>query len=823
MSIRCGGRYLSLALQKGINRNRSWLTNGQIPSKAELYIGVAKKDGAGFDMMRLGHLRFETNEQSSHKARELRSVPVDVRYAVAVRIVAHQNHINDMNIYNQIAFVAVNLVGEHEEMNGESKPPLKPQQPVQANAKGNANASHDPSVANVRYKTKMAAADVSLDVEVDQQSASQIRRLQESKARAVEMEDYDEAKRLKHGINRLREAGAKILSLEQEKQEAVEAEDYDEAKRLKGEIDGLRQAVNSSIQQSSSQPAPVPKPQPAPEPAAMEEADESNKKHERPVPVAAPVPAPAQPPAPEPAEHSKAPPIENEAEHPSYQQNQQKKPVDHDEKPAVGRAAHEEVSAPAKFRGEHANPAPQSRAMLYPEPSSEGQAPQAQYQSNSNEEPEELSSEAEKELGALIPLIGEHDARCLGSRSWELREAALRRTEGKVNNGELGDDPVEVVRAIGRALSRLLKERVPAGFSAAAALATAVGSYGPVVGQREAKEAMGDALAVLADRIGDSNGRIRESASNAMLDLAADKKLGVHAVASHALRQPKSMQQTKLAVGRLQMVRALVEQHGIKEGLTTGGIVQFASRLLDSSSGDVRSEAVSLIQAVHSLVGKQAVQKHLPANLKPQLRAAIDGQGAGQAHQQQPHGAEAKEREKAGAKKPEPPAAAAPQQQSPQQKKSHSPQQQQKQHQQQKQQRQGGEEAMPAQKGKVPVEALHREVEARERQLGKEHADVAAALVELAAALSEEERFEESQGKYERALEIQERELGESHPDTVQTVTDLAICHLDQGRNDLGRPLLERALREQERMLGPQHEDVKAIRDVLVNLDQEDA
>lgn len=57
---------------------------------------------------------------------------------------------------------------------------------------------------------------------------------------AVEHEDYDEAKRLKVAVDRLRAAGVAIAELEARKRAAVEEEDYDQAKQLKVEVDRMR-------------------------------------------------------------------------------------------------------------------------------------------------------------------------------------------------------------------------------------------------------------------------------------------------------------------------------------------------------------------------------------------------------------------------------------------------------------------------------------------------------------------------------------------------------------------------------------------------------
>jgi outer membrane translocation and assembly module TamA len=57
--------------------------------------------------------------------------------------------------------------------------------------------------------------------------------LQQEKHTAVQDEDYDEAKRLKSLIERLKVIGEQIKQLELKKCAAVEAEDYDAAKLCK--------------------------------------------------------------------------------------------------------------------------------------------------------------------------------------------------------------------------------------------------------------------------------------------------------------------------------------------------------------------------------------------------------------------------------------------------------------------------------------------------------------------------------------------------------------------------------------------------------------
>ena len=75
--------------------------------------------------------------------------------------------------------------------------------------------------------------DVAMDMNVDVVTAEKIREILLKKEAAVAREDYDEAKRLKGGIDKLKIVGMKVAQLEAQKQAAVEVEDYDTAKMLK--------------------------------------------------------------------------------------------------------------------------------------------------------------------------------------------------------------------------------------------------------------------------------------------------------------------------------------------------------------------------------------------------------------------------------------------------------------------------------------------------------------------------------------------------------------------------------------------------------------
>ena len=181
----------------------------KIATKIELYTGLLPPGETSLDravMRRLGHLSFDPNTASGHQARELKSVHVNVDAAI-LRVVIHKCHVNKLNIYNQVGVVALNVIGE----------------PISPMDGGLGGGQYDGLAPGPRPSRLAGVSDLSLDFDVDPVTAQKIREIHALKEDAVAREDYDEAKRLRDGINRLKAVGAKVAQLEQRKRSAIAA------------------------------------------------------------------------------------------------------------------------------------------------------------------------------------------------------------------------------------------------------------------------------------------------------------------------------------------------------------------------------------------------------------------------------------------------------------------------------------------------------------------------------------------------------------------------------------------------------------------------
>ncbi|KAG0724929.1 Centrosomal protein [Chionoecetes opilio] len=70
----------------------------------------------------LGHLKLSDNTHSNFKARELKSVSLQST-AVYLKLTLHKNHVNKLNLYNQVGLIGVNVIGNEVEDNNNSVSP----------------------------------------------------------------------------------------------------------------------------------------------------------------------------------------------------------------------------------------------------------------------------------------------------------------------------------------------------------------------------------------------------------------------------------------------------------------------------------------------------------------------------------------------------------------------------------------------------------------------------------------------------------------------------------------------------------------------------
>jgi tetratricopeptide (TPR) repeat protein len=87
-------------------------------------------------------------------------------------------------------------------------------------------------------------------------------------------------------------------------------------------------------------------------------------------------------------------------------------------------------------------------------------------------------------------------------------------------------------------------------------------------------------------------------------------------------------------------------------------------------------------------------------------------------------------------------------------------------------------------------------------QFGIDHTSYALALNTLAIVYVAQQRYDEAEGLYRRAMAIQEKVLGDDHPDVAHTLTNLSLVYSLQRRFGEAEVVLRRALEIREKAVG---------------------
>jgi centrosomal protein CEP104 len=139
-----------------------------------------------------------------------------------MKFTLHRCHTNIHNTFSQIGLIALNILGLH--LGG-----IK---------------SGDNVNQNLIQENKSGSDKLEDEMIYDPLTLKRLKDLYKAKEIAIDKEDFDEAKKIKDAIDRLKSVSQQLIQLEERKRIAIKNERYDDAKILKYEIERLRNAVS---------------------------------------------------------------------------------------------------------------------------------------------------------------------------------------------------------------------------------------------------------------------------------------------------------------------------------------------------------------------------------------------------------------------------------------------------------------------------------------------------------------------------------------------------------------------------------------------------
>ncbi|KAF9277658.1 hypothetical protein BGZ68_009143 [Mortierella alpina] len=211
---------------------------------------------------KLGSISFDSNAASNYSGRELRSINFDVE-GEYLRVVIRQCHVNPLNIYHQVAILALNVLGEplEDELLADSERldfdecevvngpghgfsetslahPPPPMVEPGADVQNLASAMPSLSVADIKEQH----ADY-MDQEMKNIAAAFIN----AKLNAVKVEDFQSAKLFKTGYDEMTKFAERVQELDTEKHQAAENDDFDLAQELKAKVADVKARMHSQL------------------------------------------------------------------------------------------------------------------------------------------------------------------------------------------------------------------------------------------------------------------------------------------------------------------------------------------------------------------------------------------------------------------------------------------------------------------------------------------------------------------------------------------------------------------------------------------------
>ncbi|XP_054547031.1 centrosomal protein of 104 kDa [Talpa occidentalis] len=529
---------------------------------------------------RLGYVSLCDNEKTGCRARELKSVYVDA-VGQFLKLIFHQNHVNKYNIYNQVALVAINIIGDPVNFGDEGH--VTSREKLIDHYLG--RSAEDPALegtCSAKSDYISPLDDLAFDMYQDPEVAQIIRRLDERKHEAVQKERYDHAKKLKQAIADLQKVGERLGRYEVEKRCAVEQEDYDLAKEKKQQMERYRAQVYQQLQLHDLVGAELPLAHPSSprlqQPALSPPPREGKALGRRlDQPLLQEEPAAHAPDEFPPRAAAEPPPA---ADHPLRTQPE---PLPYDERPLPATRKQPPPAAPVEPEKSEAEASEAPRGAVG--------------------EPEPLTEKAWREAGPAVEVLGEALVAGAYSRTWSFREDALLALYKRLAEEPVGA-PREDLRSALRAAVFLVRKAIvdivsPVFQASLKLLKMLITQYIPKhkLSKLETTHCVERTLPALLARTGDSSARLHNKSCWFLQEMALFKEVrSLQIVPSYLVQPLRANTSTHLAMGQMDLLARLLKDLGTdSSGFTLDAVMKFAASALEHRVFEVRETAVRII------------------------------------------------------------------------------------------------------------------------------------------------------------------------------------------------------------------------------------
>nr|XP_005167010.1 centrosomal protein of 104 kDa isoform X1 [Danio rerio] len=583
-----------------------------IPSKVEFHVGdmLPESNSAqqAHSLHRLGYVSLSDNEKTGFRARELKSVHVDA-VGSFLKLTFHRNHVNQYNVYNQVALVALNILGDPIDGSDIGTTLSRDHLIDQFLNSSQYSSSLDGTYTGLSsYKCESISPldDLAFDMYQDPEVAHIIRLLDQKKQVMVREERFDSAKELKQAIADLQKVGERLGRYDVEKLSAIEREDYDTAKQKKEQMDAYRLAVYHQLEIHNLLDISQIHRMSGLSDSGFLSPRVGTQKH--------------MPHPPDTHRKKRQGPVKDTDEQDTSKTTSPKHTIPstpftppHVSKIDINSLPYDERPLPTLRNRLSDQSVSELDEILPLADTASPRSPRASGQ------PEELTEKAQREASLPIEIYGESLVAGAYSKTWSYREDALLAVRKKLMEVPSGSSKAEL-RSMTRAAvflcKKALTDKVSSVFLASLnLLKTILSEFIPnhQLGKSEISHCVEQTWNNLISRAGDSTSRLRTPAITFIQEMALFKEVrALQMVPVELVRPMQSSVPARQALSRLELIEKLLEQLGTKDsGFTLDSIMRFLTGGLEHSSASVRELSMRLIQTVYRLHGKP-VLNYLP-------------------------------------------------------------------------------------------------------------------------------------------------------------------------------------------------------------------
>ncbi|XP_068607366.1 centrosomal protein of 104 kDa [Brachionichthys hirsutus] len=582
-----------------------------IPSKVEFHIGDTfhESSPSAFPghFHRLGYVPLWDNKKTGFKARELKSINVDA-IGTYLKITFYSNHVNQYNHHNQVAVVAINVLGDSLDGSALDTVPSGEQLIEQYLNGTQLEAALDTTFMG-KCESISPLDDLAFDMYQDPEVAHIIHLLDQRKQDMVRQEQYGHAKNMKQAIADLQKVGERLARYDMEKKCAIEKEDYNLAMEKKTLMEEYRRSVYQQLKVHNlldvTMITEAADPPPAQVPSSLQLSGHLSV----------------------PTRHlMSTDTLKNEKKTDTRQSPRSDRGIlapKLNGHPActpagpqmdVTSASYNETLLPVLQRT--------NRPFETLHSPAEQHVPQHEAQRTSdspevNEEP--LTESVKREAGLAIDVYGESLISDLYSKTWSNREGALLALHKKlleVSPTTPKEELRNMIRAAVFLVKKTLLEKVSSVFHSSLKLLHFLLSQlipGQAMGRTEMTHCLEQTWPNLLARTGETTTHLRTLATNFILEIAVLKDVRSLQIIPGDLVKPfTSNFPSRLAQSRVEMLKKLLAELGTENcGFTLENVIMFCTAAFKHSCPVVREEAVHIMLSLYQQHGA-AVLSHLP-------------------------------------------------------------------------------------------------------------------------------------------------------------------------------------------------------------------